>query len=122
MAHLSSPFLKAFLFFIFLGKVTAVCKETEFHCNNNLCISKTLVCDKENDCGDNSDEEICQSSPCVFGACSQVCTEKKFGNYSCHCAPGFTMTIAGVNTTHLDKNRTCFAYGKIWHFKYSLKD
>ena len=33
------------------------CKGDEFTCNNKRCIRRTWVCDGENDCQDNSDEE-----------------------------------------------------------------
>lgn len=36
-----------------------------------------------NDCLDNSDEEYCTKPPCLFGTCSQICLEKKAGNYAC---------------------------------------
>ena len=32
------------------------CKSYQFRCSNGLCLSKTLHCDGNNDCGDNSDE------------------------------------------------------------------
>ena len=39
--------------------------ETEFTCDNGLCISKDYVCDFHDDCGDNSDEEnSCAASAC----------------------------------------------------------
>lgn len=33
------------------------CQPDEFQCKNFKCIFKKWVCDKENDCGDDSDEE-----------------------------------------------------------------
>nr|CAD7449062.1 unnamed protein product [Timema bartmani] len=82
------------------------CNHNQFRCNNGYCISATLRCDSFNDCGDNSDEEGCLASPCMFGDCSQICVEKKGGNFSCHCAPGFTM-LGGWS-----KNKTCTALGE----------
>lgn len=36
------------------------CNTREFRCNNSLCISLSLKCDTDNDCGDGSDEgETC---------------------------------------------------------------
>ena len=32
------------------------CNSREFKCNNSLCISRSLKCDTDNDCGDGSDE------------------------------------------------------------------
>ncbi|XP_070565439.1 MAM and LDL-receptor class A domain-containing protein 1-like [Ptychodera flava] len=39
------------------------CTDDQFRCTNTFCISKTLVCDYNNDCGDNSDEEHCENYP-----------------------------------------------------------
>ena len=58
--------------------------------------------------GDNSDEEQC--APCSFGACSQYCVAKKHPpsghNYTCECAPGYTMTQTSANHSY------CQAQGK----------
>ena len=35
------------------------CTGTEFTCANHKCIPQALVCDRNNDCGDNSDEINC---------------------------------------------------------------
>ena len=32
------------------------CKSDEFRCTNHKCVHKTLKCNGQNDCGDNSDE------------------------------------------------------------------
>lgn len=53
-----------------------MCEPNQFQCNNGKCVLKTWLCDSENDCGDNSDEEGCAASdprqPCksVEFACS----------------------------------------------------
>lgn len=38
------------------------CLTTEFRCDNGKCIDKRWTCDKQDDCGDSSDERGC---PCV---------------------------------------------------------
>ncbi|KDR21144.1 hypothetical protein L798_04073, partial [Zootermopsis nevadensis] len=81
------------------------CATDQFKCANKNCISSKFRCDGFNDCGDGSDEEDCIQPPCHFGTCSQICVEKKGGNFSCHCAPGFI----GEGTS---RNRTCLARGK----------
>ncbi|GLH07804.1 Vitellogenin receptor, partial [Gryllus bimaculatus] len=81
------------------------CNSSEFSCMNGHCVSQTLLCDGQNDCGDNSDERNC--APCKFGTCSHICVEKKAGNYSCQCIPGYYMS----GGTKGSKNRTCTAHG-----------
>ncbi len=36
-----------------------LCKSDQFACNNDKCVSFIHECDGENNCGDNSDEDIC---------------------------------------------------------------
>jgi len=87
------------------GQQSGHCAVNQFRCaTNKFCINNMYRCDGFNDCGDGSDEEGCIQSPCHFGACSQICVEKKGGNFSCHCAPGFI----GEGTS---RNRTCLARG-----------
>jgi len=41
------------------------CKESEFQCVKNLrCIDRRYLCDGDNDCGDNSDEDTSPGSIC----------------------------------------------------------
>ena len=42
------------------------CTDEEFTCQNSKCIKKTYRCDKEDDCGDNSDEFNCGKSTVTF--------------------------------------------------------
>lgn len=35
-----------------------MCRSDEFECLNKRCISKTLVCNGVNDCGDEADEDV----------------------------------------------------------------
>lgn len=53
----------------------------------------------EPNCVDASDEINCKAPVCAFGACSQICLEKKSGNYNCRCADGYSKGI--------EKNSTC---------------
>ena len=36
----------------------AICSENSFVCENGKCIPSVFVCNGEDDCGDNSDEEM----------------------------------------------------------------
>ncbi|XP_031616659.1 prolow-density lipoprotein receptor-related protein 1 isoform X3 [Contarinia nasturtii] len=76
------------------------CTAKQFQCESDqFCISKQFLCDGELNCDDGSDEINCMSSVCSFGACSQICLEKKSGNYNCRCTDGYSK---GLN-----KNDTC---------------
>ncbi|XP_065578254.1 prolow-density lipoprotein receptor-related protein 1-like isoform X3 [Artemia franciscana] len=83
-----------------------VCKANEFRCRSGHCISITMACDGQQDCDDNSDESDCRPDfgACQFGACSQLCVEKKGSNHTCHCASGYS---------HSDsKIKSCVANGE----------
>lgn len=44
---------------------TIACKKDEFSCkNNHQCIPQSWVCDNENDCTDDSDEDACMNKDC----------------------------------------------------------
>ena len=49
----------------FIAGVTS-CSADQFQCDNKRCIRKAWRCDDENDCGDDSDERDCRTSPAPF--------------------------------------------------------
>jgi hypothetical protein len=40
---------------------TDICNAQSFRCSNGKCISGSNVCDNDNDCTDNSDENFCKN-------------------------------------------------------------
>lgn len=96
-------FLFFFINFHCLGQLVGNCPQGTFKCGNNHCINNTFVCDRQNDCGDNSDEEKCELSQCSYDICSQECFVKK-NVVHCRCAPGYVLLPSD--------NKTCHASGE----------
>lgn len=106
--------------FVFPGNqshsIKGECVQGNFICLNKNCIPNSLMCNGKNDCGDNSDENECSSSPCKFGTCSQVCVTKKRGNSTfaaCNCHPSYTLACTNGSKTCDNANKTCVAKGKL---------
>lgn len=91
MEALNKPYLKLkyiYLYiklFEFCTDFGGVCEPNEFKCNNGKCVLKTWICDSDDDCGDNSDEQNCgarengRCSPVEFACKSQnQCIPKSF--------------------------------------------
>lgn len=56
---------------VVLGKPEASsCDVDQFHCSNGKCIPDWWRCNSMDECGDNSDEELCVDSPFSFQPCN----------------------------------------------------
>lgn len=71
------------------------CTVDQFKCTNGKCLNASLACDRNDDCGDASDEigcakksgKTCESNN-DNGGCKHLCTDVRDGYY-CHCREGF---------------------------------
>lgn len=58
-------------FAVCAGKpLASSCDVDQFHCSNGKCIPDWWRCNSMDECGDNSDEEMCVDSPFSFQPCS----------------------------------------------------
>ncbi|XP_049539126.1 low-density lipoprotein receptor-related protein 1B [Anopheles darlingi] len=75
------------------------CPPNSFRCaSDSKCIDAALRCDQTPHCLDESDEIGCIKTGCGFGACSQICVEKK-GHFTCRCAEGYAKNGTGRNAS-----------------------
>uniref|UniRef100_A0AAR5Q0I0 EGF-like domain-containing protein n=1 Tax=Dendroctonus ponderosae TaxID=77166 RepID=A0AAR5Q0I0_DENPD len=69
------------------------CPFGQFTCENKRCIDKGQRCDGKNDCEDNSDELDCDSTPCKWNSCSQICVESRVNETHCKCVAGYRLIM-----------------------------
>ncbi|PIO58054.1 Low-density lipoprotein receptor domain class A, partial [Teladorsagia circumcincta] len=93
------------------------CNLDQFKCANGRCINGSLPCDRNDDCGDASDEIGCakkNGKTCEShndnGGCKHLCTDVRDGYY-CHCRDGFkpdpTNPFDCVDIDECAGNNTC---------------
>lgn len=80
------------IFAFFSDKDNSTCTPNQFKCNNGKCIDYHLVCNKESDCEDDSDEPLhCNVDECAkveTNQCGHKCVDTLTGYY-CECNTGY---------------------------------
>uniref|UniRef100_A0AC35G4G5 EGF-like domain-containing protein n=1 Tax=Panagrolaimus sp. PS1159 TaxID=55785 RepID=A0AC35G4G5_9BILA len=94
------------------------CTSDQFKCANGKCLNSTLVCDRNDDCGDASDEIGCikhNDKNCHSngdnGGCKHLCTDLTGGGFYCHCRDGFQPDPSNpfdcIDIDECKSNNTC---------------
>ncbi|XP_058238194.1 low-density lipoprotein receptor-related protein 1B-like isoform X2 [Hemibagrus wyckioides] len=75
----------------------SLCNGSFFMCANGRCVPLPSVCNRHDDCGDQSDEKNCNVNECLnrrVSQCTQDCHDLPVG-YKCVCWPGFRLKTDG---------------------------
>uniref|UniRef100_A0AAR2M5Q5 EGF-like domain-containing protein n=1 Tax=Pygocentrus nattereri TaxID=42514 RepID=A0AAR2M5Q5_PYGNA len=83
----------------------SLCNGSVFMCANGRCVPLGSLCDRRDDCGDQSDEWNCGVNECLnrrVSGCSQDCQDMPVG-YKCTCWPGFRLKADGRTCVDVDE-------------------
>lgn len=87
---------------------TPACSDDEYKCKNNKCVDFDRLCNQENDCGDNSDENgLCDTACKKDNPCDHVCSKSPNGPV-CKCKDGYE--LAGDKRSCHDINECASAH------------
>lgn len=74
-------------FCLLLDLVLPTCSPLDFHCDNGKCIRRSWVCDGDNDCEDDSDEQDCRECWKGPGEFHGLCWDRTFCQIFCPLEP-----------------------------------
>ncbi|XP_066480235.1 low-density lipoprotein receptor-related protein 12 [Tiliqua scincoides] len=98
---------KGFRLTYFVGKpAEPSCDCNQFHCANGKCIPESWKCNNMDECGDNSDEEICAKFNPPTAASFQPCAYNQF-----QCLSRFNVYTCIPESSKCDGNLDCLDLG-----------